>query len=72
MALRRQKLSEGRTAEVFTWDDGRVLELFRPGWSEAVARWEFRLTRLANDAGAPPARQWEGDRGRSTARPDDG
>jgi aminoglycoside phosphotransferase (APT) family kinase protein len=47
------KLAEGRTAEVFAWEDGRVLKLFREGWGMAVAEHEAALAQVIYDAGAP-------------------
>ena len=38
-------LAQGRTAEVFAWDDGHVLKLFRPGWDMDVASHEAEIAR---------------------------
>jgi uncharacterized protein (TIGR02172 family) len=46
-------LAQGRTAEVYAWDDGHVLKLFRPGWGVDVARHEAELARAIYDSGAP-------------------
>jgi aminoglycoside phosphotransferase (APT) family kinase protein len=46
----------GRTAEVFAWDDGRILKLFRPDWGLEVARHEAEIAGLAYAAGAPAPR----------------
>jgi uncharacterized protein (TIGR02172 family) len=49
-------LAQGRTAEVFAWDEDHVLKLFRPGWGVDVARHEAELARAIYDAGAPAPR----------------
>lgn len=41
-------VGEGRTAEVFEWEAGRVVKLLRPGWGEDGARSEAAVA-----AGAP-------------------
>jgi uncharacterized protein (TIGR02172 family) len=46
-------LAQGRTAEVFAWDDDHVLKLFRPGWGVNAARHEAELARAIYDSGAP-------------------
>jgi uncharacterized protein (TIGR02172 family) len=46
-------LAQGRTAEVFAWDGGHVLKLFRPGWGADVARHEAELARAIYASGAP-------------------
>jgi Ser/Thr protein kinase RdoA (MazF antagonist) len=46
----------GRTAEVFAWGEGRVLKLFRPGWSMDVARHELAVARAIHAAGVPSPR----------------
>jgi aminoglycoside phosphotransferase (APT) family kinase protein len=43
----------GRTAEIFAWPDGRVLKLFRSGWSEAGARYEAEKAEAVYAAGLP-------------------
>jgi aminoglycoside phosphotransferase (APT) family kinase protein len=53
-----QLLAEGRMAEVFALDEGRVVKLDRPEWN-GVSQLEFEvLTRVA-DAGLPVARPYE-------------
>jgi aminoglycoside phosphotransferase (APT) family kinase protein len=44
-------LAVGRQAQVYPWQDGRVLKLFRGNWPEA-ARHEFMIARLAYEQGA--------------------
>ena len=46
-------LGEGRTAEVFAYDDGSVVKLLRPGFDSAILRLEAAKTRAAVAAGAP-------------------
>jgi aminoglycoside phosphotransferase (APT) family kinase protein len=52
-------LAQGRTAEVFAWDDGYVLKLFRSGWGAESAAHEAEVTRVVNDSGAPAPRVGE-------------
>lgn len=46
-------IAEGRTAEIYAWDDGHVLKLYRdwcpPDWVE----YEARIARLVYEAGIP-------------------
>ena len=52
----RERIAEGRTAEVFAWSDGRVLKLYRAGFGRDGAAKEFRVARLVSNAGlAAPA-----------------
>jgi uncharacterized protein (TIGR02172 family) len=46
-------LAVGRTAEIFLWDAGKVIKLFRPGWEEAEARWEAHKAGAIHTAGLP-------------------
>ena len=46
-------IGAGRQAEVFAWDDGRVLKLYRRAGSQHAAHAEAECTRLAYAAGAP-------------------
>lgn len=48
-----QRLAVGRTAELFAWEDGRVLKLFNAGISAATADHEARLGMLVQAAGLP-------------------
>jgi aminoglycoside phosphotransferase (APT) family kinase protein len=50
---KRQRLGQGRTAEIFAWGDGRVIKLFRHPDFEGAAQAEAGQTRLAHAAGAP-------------------
>ncbi len=50
------KVAEGRTAEVFAWDEGRVLKLFREGWGRDTAEDEAAVARLIFASGAPSPR----------------
>lgn len=38
---------------MYPWPDGRVLKLFRPGWTEQAARSEVARTRAVGDTGFP-------------------
>ena len=48
-----ERIGEGRTAEVFTWDDDRVLKLFRPEFGDSSAREEAEIAQLVSTIGAP-------------------
>lgn len=47
------RLAVGRTAELFAWENNRVLKLFNTGISAATADHEATLGRLAHAAGLP-------------------
>jgi Ser/Thr protein kinase RdoA (MazF antagonist) len=54
--VERVVVGEGRTAEVLTWGEGRVLKLYREGFRREGAANEARVTRLVHEAGlAAPA-----------------
>ena len=46
-------LTRGRTAEIYAWDNGRVLKLFYDWCPENWARQEARVTRAMHAAGQP-------------------
>ena len=46
-------VGQGRTAEIFEWEEGRVLRLFRPGASVQYAQREMRAFRWVNEAELP-------------------
>ena len=45
-------IGSGRTAEIYAWEPGRALKLFRPGYAQDVEE-EHAATRLAGERGAP-------------------
>jgi aminoglycoside phosphotransferase (APT) family kinase protein len=47
------RLDEGRTAEIFDWDEGRVLKLYRAEFPREWADWEAKITRAIGEAGVP-------------------
>ena len=47
-----QLIGRGRCAEVFAWEDGRVLKLFHESMSGMAER-ELEATRIAHEAGLP-------------------
>jgi Ser/Thr protein kinase RdoA (MazF antagonist) len=51
-------IASGRTAEVFAWDDGRVLKLDRPEWNGLVAM-EAAALAMVTAAGVPAPRPYE-------------
>jgi uncharacterized protein (TIGR02172 family) len=46
-------IAQGRTAEIFAWDDGHVLKLMREGWTKDFAEREHRIVKAIHDAGIP-------------------
>jgi thiamine kinase len=48
-----QPIAAGRTAEIYAWEAGQVLKLFRPGWEEADANYEAYKARAVHAAGLP-------------------
>lgn len=48
-----QRIAEGRTAEIYAWEEGRVLKLFREWVSAEAVEQEARATRAAYAAGLP-------------------
>jgi aminoglycoside phosphotransferase (APT) family kinase protein len=45
------RIGQGRTAEIFAWEDGRVLRLFREGASRAWVRHEMEIYRSVGRSG---------------------
>jgi len=41
----------GRTADIYAWEPGKVLKLFRPGFPEHHAAYEFETTRKVEETG---------------------
>ena len=52
-------LAVGRTAEVFAWDEDRVLKLFRAEWGMVAAEHEAEIACAIYAAGAPSPRVYE-------------
>lgn len=50
-ASERERIAEGAVAEVFAWGEGRVLKLFREGFSRELAELEAYCARIAVNAG---------------------
>lgn len=48
-----QRIDEGRTAEIFAWDEGRVLKLYRAEFPREWVDWEAKITRAIREAGVP-------------------
>jgi uncharacterized protein (TIGR02172 family) len=46
-------LAEGRTAEIYAWEDGKVIKLFREWVPRGNAEYEARLARLVHASGMP-------------------
>lgn len=54
-----EKLDEGLMAEIYSWQPGRILKLFRPGFPLEYAQHESQLTQLAHTAGLPTPAVYE-------------
>lgn len=54
-----KKVAEGREAEMFAWEDGKVLRLLRPGFNPATLDAEVRALELAHRNGLPVPRPGE-------------
>lgn len=50
---KRRVIGIGRTAEIFAWDEERIVKLFREGWVRSSVEWEAKVARLVSEAGAP-------------------
>jgi uncharacterized protein (TIGR02172 family) len=48
-----EPIAQGQTAEVYVWDDGRVLKLFRGGGPPEQIEYEARIARVVQSAGLP-------------------
>ena len=48
-----QRIAEGREAEIFAWEPGTVLKLYRPGYPAAQAQREAMAMAAAKAAGGP-------------------
>jgi uncharacterized protein (TIGR02172 family) len=46
-------IAQGLTAEVYVWDETRILKLFRDGWSADQVEYEARIARVVHSAGLP-------------------
>ena len=55
MPAKGRRIAEGRTAEIFEWDEGLVLKLFRAAWSRDEVEYEARVGRVVHAAGFAPA-----------------
>jgi aminoglycoside phosphotransferase (APT) family kinase protein len=54
-----QRIAEGRTAEIFAWDEGRVLKLYRAEFPREWADWEAQITRAIGGSGVPAPQIFE-------------
>ena len=52
-------LAQGRTAEIFAWDEERVLKLYRAEFPRDWADWEARITRAIGAGGVPAPQIYE-------------
>lgn len=48
-----QPIAQGRTAEIFIWGDGKVLKLFRAGFSRQSCDHEFNIAQAVVRSGVP-------------------
>ena len=56
-----QPLASGRTAEIYPWNDGRILKLYRSGEPRSAAQRELAINRRVTDAGIAAPQVFEGD-----------
>jgi len=54
-----KKVAEGREAEMFAWEDGKILRLLRPSFNPAILDAEVRALELAHRNGLPVPRPGE-------------
>ena len=59
MELPDKPIAEGRTAEVYAWEQGRILKLLRPGFPAYLAYQEEYITSAILQAGIPAPRVQE-------------
>ena len=48
-----EPIAQGLTAEVFIWDETRILKLFRAGWARDQVKYEARIASAVHSAGLP-------------------
>ncbi|HEV2461550.1 MAG TPA: aminoglycoside phosphotransferase family protein, partial [Ktedonobacterales bacterium] len=46
-------VGQGRTADIFLWDNDQILKLFHPGWSLSAVEQEARVSRIVHATGLP-------------------
>ena len=54
-----QPIAQGRTAEIFAWGEGRVLKLFRAGFSHESCNYEYTIARAIHRSGVPAPAAFE-------------
>ncbi len=54
-------LGSGRTAEIYPWDEGRVLKLYRSGEPRVAAARELAINRHVTEAGIAAPKVFDGD-----------
>lgn len=54
-----KKISEGRTAEIFAQDQGKIVKLYRDGLPEEVVKYEFEVNRVIARLGIPAPKAYE-------------
>lgn len=47
------KLNQGRSAEIYLWEDNNVLKLFYSNYPEEMIHHEFRVAKIVEEAGIP-------------------
>ena len=52
------RIGQGRTADIYAWDDERAIKLFHEGRPRASVELELRTTALARERGCPTPRVW--------------
>lgn len=56
-SLGLEHIADGRTAEIFTWEEGKVLKLFRPGFDDAD--YEAQMARAVVESGVSAPQIYE-------------
>jgi uncharacterized protein (TIGR02172 family) len=46
-------VGQGRTADIYLWDNNQILKLFHTGWSLSAVEQEARISRLVQETGLP-------------------
>ena len=45
------KISEGRTADIFTWGEEQILKLYKPGFPQEMAEFEYQAALASEQTG---------------------
>ncbi|PUA40125.1 hypothetical protein C8Z91_06410 [Paenibacillus elgii] len=53
------KISEGRTAEIFEQEPGKILKLYRSGFPPEAIRYEYEMNQAIASCGVPAPRTYD-------------